>query len=122
MRRARIYYHLSPVEGLKWIDPRLPEGVSHSEARVSRVCVSSSIIGCIKGIQPIFGEQLYVYSVAIDNNTAFIPNKYVRYMVPDAHETGEAWVMESTTACCEGRIVVSESKGSYSWKWIDKRR
>lgn len=122
MKRARIYYHLSPVKGLNTIDPRLPEGVSPTEARVRRVCISSSIIGCIKGIQPIFGEQLYVYSVAIDDDTAFIPNKYVRHMVPDAHETGEAWVMDSTTACCEGRIVVTEGNGSYSWKWIEKLR
>ena len=122
MRRARIYYHLSPMEGLKLIDPKVPVGVSSKEARVCRVCVSSSIIGCIRGLQPIFGDQLYVYSVAVDNDTAFIPNKYVRHMVPDAHETGEAWVMESTTAYCEGRIVVTDNSGSYGWKWLEKSR
>lgn len=121
MKRARIYYHLSPVEGLNIIDPRIPdpEGLTVHEPNINRVCVSSSITGCLKALFPIPGDSFYVYSVAVDDDTKFIPNKYVKLLIDDASGTGEAWVLESVTAYCEGHISVINP---HNWKWIDKRR
>lgn len=121
MKRARIYYHLSPVKGLNTIDPRIPdsEGLTAHEPNINRVCVSSSITGCLKALYPIPGDSLYVYSVAVDDDTKFIPNKYVKLIIGDASETGEAWVLESTTAYCEGRIIATDP---HKWKWVEKNR
>ena len=122
---VRIYYHLSPRAGLDQLDPKWtdPEHSSPAEARACRVCLSSSIFGCLRALQEVDGTELFVYSVAVDAGTKFIPNKYVQHLVPDAYLTKECWVMESIQCLCEGKIqVISWNTLNPKWRWIQRYR
>lgn len=122
---VRIYYHLSPRAGLKQLDPKWtdPEHSSPSEARACRVCLSSSILGCLRSLQEVDGTELFVYLVAVDADAKFIPNKYVQHLVPDAYLTKECWVMEPIKCLCEGKIqVISWNTLNPKWKWIQRYR
>lgn len=122
---VRIYYHLSPRAGLGQLDPKWtdPDHSAPKEARACRVCVSSSILGCLRALQEEDGTELFVYSVAVDSDTKFIPNKYVQHLVPDAYLTKECWIMESVQCLCEGKIqVISWDTINPKWKWIQRYR
>ena len=122
---ARIYYHLSPRPGLEYLDPKWtdPDNSSRLEAKACRVCLSSSILGCIRALQVSDYTDLFVYSVAVDADTKFIPNKYVQHLVPDAYITKECWVMESIQCLCEGKIqVINWDIVNPKWKWVQRYR
>lgn len=127
IKRARIYYHVSKQRGLKVLDPRWtdPDNSSREEAKACRICVSSSILGCLRALQPALGDHLYVYIVFVDEDTKFIPNKYVQHLVPDAWKTKESWIMQSTRCFCEGEIEVTYVNGILldpKWRWVCKCR
>lgn len=122
---ARVYYHLSPIKGMSRLYPHWtdPEHSSPVEAKAQRICVSSSIIGCLRSIHPVDGEHLCVYSVIVDNDIQFIPNKYVQMLVPDADRTKESWVMQDILCLEEGEIEVTDSSpDNPKWRWLWKRR
>lgn len=123
LKRARIYYHLSPRAGLEVLDPKWtdPDNSSNAEAKACRICVSSSILGCLRSLQPHTGDQYYVYVVFVDKDTPFIPYKYTQYLVPDAKQTKECWVMESTRCLCDGKIEVTQGGNTLldpKWEWV----
>lgn len=122
---VRIYYHLSTRAGLDQLEPKWtdPDNSSHLEAKACRICLSSSILGCIRALQVSDYTDLFVYSVSIDAYTKFIPNKYVQLLVPDADLTKECWVMESIPCLCEGKIqVISWDIVNPKWKWLQRYR
>ena len=112
------YYHLSRRAGLNVLSPMWTDRYTKAlgEAIAQRVCVSSSIIGCIRGLDIQDTEKLYVYTVIVDDTVKFIPNKYVQYLVPDADYTKEAWLMQDMRSSCLGIIEASRNK----WKWIER--
>ena len=125
LSRARVYYHLSKTPGLSIIDPKWtdPDNSSKAEAKACRICVSSSVLGCLRSLQPYEGDQYYVYVVTVDKDTPFIPSKYVQHLVPDAKHTKECWVMQSTRCLCDGKIEVTEGGNILldpKWKWVDR--
>lgn len=126
IKPARVYYHLSKTPGLQVLEPRYTKEsfATKHEAKAFRVCVSSSIIGCLSAIQPDTDDEYFVYSVLVGPDTAFIPNKYVRYLVPDADITKECWIMDSIWCLCEGKIVVTDAGyGSKpKWRWLSNYR
>ena len=127
LSRARVYYHLSKRAGLQELEPHMtdPDNSSRKEARACRICVSSSILGCLRALQPNDGDQYYVYVVTVDKDTEFIPNKYVQYLVPDAKYTKECWIMQQTRCLCEGQVEVTESGRLLfdpKWKWVQRWR
>ena len=131
-------YHLSKMnmDGNR-ITPKVPSNYftkyGYEDATKPRVCFSTSIDGCLRGLsQNLKDKEYYVH----------VPNgKYKTYKpstkeVPDCKVTGELWITRPVDLKCIGKIKVIKDKGEdgilfnygshtgelydWEWKWIER--
>lgn len=133
-----MLYHLSEKPNLKQLTPRIPESTTCAEDRkIPRVCVASTIIGCLKAINPFMGQPIYVYAIIPDPGMCVVESSKLKWLVPDSVHTREQWILTpvkverlgqlsvvfdgwATTkynevACKEYRAI----EGIH-WKWVRK--
>ena len=131
-------YHLSKISmNDDALAPRVPLNYftknGYEDSKTARVCLSTSIDGCLRALsQNITGLELYVH-VADGNYKAYYPSVEE---VPDCKVTGEVWVTKPVTLKCIGKIKVIKDKGEdgipftygnhkaelydWEWKWVEK--
>ena len=123
-----ILYHISDENhNNETFCPRIPQDAFNFEEedmKTPRVCVSTSIMGCTRAIDP--GEWIwenidYYVHVPInldelyDSNAVFEPNEKE---VPDVKSTREKWILRPTKFHCIGVIHVHHpffTKGYFNW-------
>lgn len=101
-----IFYHVSDNKDLDKtsIIPKVPTNQMNSEPRnTKRICVSSSIIGCLSGRNCKKDEILYVYKVEADN--FYQPSTEE---VIDSPLTGEIWLLEEVNFNIFSKIKIIE--------------
>ena len=131
-------YHLSSnnLDG-KTISPSIPDNYftknGYEDNKTKRVCFSTSIDGCLRGLsQNLTGKEFYVH-IPIDNFDYYKPSTKE---VPDSKITGEVWIKNTVQVKCIGKIRVIGDTGDdglpfkygnhiaelYDWnfEWIDK--
>lgn len=98
-----ILYHLSPDPQLpRILKPRLPVVSYNGEPKVNRICVSTSILGCIRSrfLCSVFDEYpLYLFRI---HNTSPIVKPRGVY---DSDICKELWVTSRSRAELLGRVV-----------------
>ena len=69
-----MIYHLSMVEGLKQLIPKIPECAieKYEDKQIKRICFSDSIDGCLSSLQ-----QPGLYYVYIPHPQLYIVHKYM---------------------------------------------
>ena len=72
------------------LKPRVPESASDHEGHVSRICVSSSILGCLSSIggNLCLGCNTYIYSCDADESELIQVSN-----INDVDMTGELWIL-----------------------------
>lgn len=78
------------------LNPRIPKTYGENEDnQTKRICVSSSVEGCIKaiGCNIFIGCNLYIHKADIDISIIKQPTESE---VPDVWVTGECWVLKPT--------------------------
>ena len=121
----------------KTISPRVPKNFltqnGYEEDTIPRLCASSTIDGCLKGLSKnLKGVTLFVHTPITDET----PYKPTLNEVPDSKITGEVWFKKSVKLKCIGKILVIKDDGKdgekytygdrtaelYGWeyKWIEK--
>lgn len=122
------YYHLSKRVALEELKPRVTPKDRRlaQEPPVKRVCLSRSIIGCLRALQATDATEYFVYAVDLDNSLGLLPNKYVRMFVPDAKYTGEVWSIRTIPCMCLGAVKPNgfhymSEKYNYTWT-LDYRK
>lgn len=106
-------YHVSltRTEAVKTFVPRVPETLSEElgeDRNIPRICLSSSIEGCLQAIEAScrIGMPMMVYTVDVDAaDPALIIPEIVRKKVPDALENQEYWYTEPLQMCGQVYIV-----------------
>lgn len=85
-----IYYFISTKNfDQKILYPRIPLSKAlHENCTVPRVCVSSSLIGCINAIDNVKNKRFYVHSCNLSDIEVIDPQG-----VGDAYLTGEKWAI-----------------------------
>lgn len=108
-------YHLSRtnLDG-KIINPSIPSNFmtnnGYEENKTKRVCFSTSIDGCLRGMsQNLTGVKLYVH--VPDNEESLETYTPTIDEVPDVKVTKEVWVKEPVRLKCIKVIEVIDSKG-----------
>ena len=98
-----ILYHLSPNPQLERIlKPRLPTITDKGEPKVKRICVSTSILGCIRSrfLCSVFDEYpLYLFRI---HNTSPVVKPRNVY---DSNICKELWVTSRSRAELLGRVI-----------------
>lgn len=123
-------YHISE-ENLdnKTLIPRVPDNFmtknGYEDAKIKRVAFCTSIQGCLMALSAnISGKVFYVHE-PIDYNVRILFNKDIitKKYVPDAHITGETWVLEPIKLKNVMTILVKSAKSkSYEYKLGDKTK
>lgn len=123
-------YHISE-ENLdnKTLIPRVPDNYmtknGYEDAKIKRVSFCTSIQGCLMALSAnISGKVFYVHE-PIDYNVRILFNKDIitKKYVPDAHITGETWVLETIKLKNVMTILVKSAKSkSYEYKLEDKTK
>lgn len=89
---ARYYYHIT--ENNRWkkeivLKPRSPWLMDHREPDDPRICVAPTITGCISALNSANLEsRMFVYRTKRKVQT------HKPHRVPDAHITGERWILK----------------------------
>ena len=85
---------LPPPKGSGFL-PMATKGFLDEDNQTKRICVSSSVEGCIKaiGCNIFIGCNLYIYKADIDISIIKQPTESE---VPDVWITGECWVLKPT--------------------------
>lgn len=131
-------YHLSQTNlNDKTIQPTVPSNYmtknGYEDGKTKRVCFSTSIDGCLRGLSlKCEGMKLFVH-VPNGNYNIYNPSNKE---VPDASITGEVWIKKPVKMKCIGQIYVIGDKGEdgipykygnktaelydWEWKWIWK--
>jgi hypothetical protein len=121
----------------KTISPRVPKNFltqnGYEEDTIPRICASSTIDGCLKGLSKnLKGVTLFVHTPITDET----PYNPTLNEVPDSKITGEVWFKKSVKLKCIGKILVIKDDGKdgekytygdrtaelYGWeyKWVEK--
>lgn len=120
------YYFASKINfNNETLYPKIPKSRMNTEdSKISRICVSQSINGCLTAIEPkSVGEVLYIHKCISDNT--YQPTLA---QVPDRHLTGEIWILEPvemklfmkivTTGCIDNEFNTMHN-AQYNFKIID---
>lgn len=102
-------YHLSKDRNLSKMTPRIPKS-KYEEQKTPRICFSTSIDGCLIGINEnknIEGEIFHVYSITTSDY--YKPNTTE---VTDVHITNEVWVTKPIEVRYEYSIKITGKKGT----------
>lgn len=106
-----IYYHISEDPNLPTtISPRVPKTAYNYEPKKRRICVSSSILGCIRARyshSSYRNSKLYLYRVY---NTSPVLKPTIK-QVNDVPLTNERWILTRSRVELIGEIVKS-----YGWE------
>lgn len=99
------YYHVSTDPCLPpYLSPRVPSAYYTSEPRVRRICVSPSILGCLRARYKnnrYKDTELYLYRV-YNTKPAKVPK--LRY-VTDSYITQEHWLLARARVKLIGKII-----------------
>ena len=110
-----ILYHLSPDPQLEHIlKPRLPTITDKGEAKVKRICVSTSILGCIRSrfLCTVFDEYpLYLFRI---HNTSPVVKPIKVY---DAKICKELWVTSRSRVELLGRVLNRKTWTTHSSRY-----
>lgn len=105
-------YHLSAInlDG-QTVFPSIPQNFftknNFEENETKRICFSTSINGCLKGLsQNIEGKEFFVH---VPEGKFFVFTPSQKY-VPDAGITQEKWVMNPVRMFCIGKIKVLRAR------------
>ena len=104
--------------------PRIPSSYEEENQTIPRVCVSTSIIGCLRAIDPGRWNPYIEYYVHVPENidelynTLSVKSPNMKD-VPDVDITKEKWIVKPTRFYCIGLIrsdnhIYSE-KGRFHW-------
>ena len=120
-KKSNAYYIVSDknLDG-KTLSPRVPNNFmtknGFEENKTPRVCASTSIDGCLKGLsRNLKGEVLYIHS--IDPSITEKPYKPSIKEVPDSRITNEVWFKKPVKLKCIGKIKVIEDDGKEGEKY-----
>ena len=112
-RSTKTFYHLSKREKTKLI-PKVYNS-DFEDQTTPRVCVSSSIQGCLIGInedKDITGKIFHVYEVT--SNNWYVPSTKE---VADCKLTGEVWILEECIPNHVFDIKITGIKSYKKWKF-----
>lgn len=138
INRKRLYHLSQSNLDKKTINPRVPSNYftknGYEDATTPRVCFSSSIDGCLRGLsENLTGKEFFVH-IPDGKYDIFAPTKKE---VPDCKVTHEVWIKEPVKIKCVGKIKVIADKGEdglpytygdgkkaelydWEWNWIEK--
>ena len=124
-KKMVTYYHISEsnLDGVV-LKPRVPTSrMDNEDGRKRRVCFSTNIRGCLKGIDVecylCFGDDEYY--VHVPHNYKGKVYKPSEKEVPDSKETREKWFLNKVKVRCVGKIKVrKDEKNRFTWKWMEK--
>jgi hypothetical protein len=97
-----------------YLDCDLPENDS-----IPRICVSSTINGAIRALPLIGNSKIWVY---VADNPVAVSRDMPLYMVPDAKQTKEHWILEPTIMLQLGSMKI-EIDGDFriiKKEWLKK--
>ena len=122
-------YHISDLncDGKTFI-PRIPEDayLGEEDTKHKRICVSTSIIGCIRAIDSCMqypGNKWYVHvpvglNELYESNHVFKPSKND---VPDVQITREKWITKCIKMKCIGVVAAcGHALNKSHFRWIEK--
>jgi hypothetical protein len=133
----RKLYHVSEnpdLDGTTLI-PRVPDNwlikKGFEDPNTKRVAFTTSIDGCLIALSAnLKGKTLYVYQAEDSKTLKNKPNSMLIDLVPDAHITGEVWILEPVKIRFIQKIIVHEAiepgivmkygnqkTKVYKWKW-----
>ena len=113
----------------KTFKPRVPKYAKENDEdfKTKRICVSTSITGCINALDPcrFHPSMIWYVHVPVDldslyeKNSICVPNKTE---VPDVAVTKEKWITKKTKLKCIGIIknVYNSKYGRARFTWIKK--
>ena len=113
-------YHISKeyLDG-KHLKPKVPEQKMWNEdTRHKRVCFSTSIIGCIRGVPEASGEYFVYVPEKRGKVKVYVPSDEE---VPDVHVTREKWVRSKVKVRCIGKLkvlcnpIIDSEKFAFRW-------
>lgn len=122
-------YHISDLncDGETFI-PRIPEDayIGEEDTKHKRICVSTSIIGCIRAIDPCMwypSNKWYVHipvglNKLYENNRVFKPSEND---VPDVKITREKWITKRVKMKCIGVVTAyGYALNKSHFRWVKK--
>ena len=128
-----MLYHLSKVENLELLTPKVPECAipMYEDTKTKRVCFSDSIDGCLSALQSPGKYYVYIPKENIQEDSIYYPTVDD---VRDAKYTHEVWVLSEIGVKCIGIIkcsdmYIKERRNSgrgrvtvfhYDYKWLRK--
>ena len=105
------WYHISTNPNLpRCLTPRCPKNKYQDEPNIRRICVSSSILGCVCARytnSQYKNAKLYLYRI---RNTKPVVKPSVK-QVSDVYLTSERWITSRSRAELIGEVV-----NSYGWE------
>lgn len=112
------FYFCTAKDGLGetiFLSPRVPETIDpeNEDNTIKRICVSSSILGCLSGIGHTLdkGDKVCIYYCDInDMNIIHQPSKEE---VSDADYTGEFWILKRQKFTFLKSIIIDTRKHFY---------
>lgn len=103
--------------------PRIPEGVWDEDEKTPRICVSTSLVGCIRALDTCLWYPAVKWYVHVpDNLEDLYQNGSV--MMPSEKEVGdvkttrEKWIIEPCKMNCIGAIKSVHGKFRCRFRWI----
>jgi hypothetical protein len=118
---TQMFYPRIPqnrFEGDSTYHPYLGESFPENDT-VKRICVSDSIEGCILATDSLCGTA-YIY---VPRHPKHVTRDMPLYMVPDARETGEHWILNKTLMVKLGSIEIiynNYKTNEIKYKWLRK--
>lgn len=129
----KTIYHLSHISHNRKIDkilnsslekefiPRVPDSIMTGEdARINRICVSSSINGCLSAIGAI-KDTIYCVYEPKNIKEVYIYNDDLDKYVPDACITGELWVRNTSIIFVRTKVIKVIKSDIINKKWAYRR-
>jgi len=115
-------FHISIDDGMyrnedhKNLYPRIPRNAYQDECgniiedvATKRICMSPTIMGCIRAIYDTYGDGNYaVYEANVSDSDVLMPDER---LVPDVAITRETWVLKDVCAQLAFYISVSKKRG-----------
>lgn len=88
-------FHVSMTQGIKELEPRKTNKPlnDYENMTIARISATTSVDACFRAVSPRVGRW-YVYQLVLTPKSQVVkPNTF---LVPDADETGEYWVLTKT--------------------------